>query len=655
MRFMHRKIESKAAYACLAVSAVLFLRLPIFAGETVTVDNVVSLTNELDRLNRLNSAAGKNLGDTIILKKGEYDVSSCRMLCDSAETKYQMSTSHLAIARVTLRGETDNPRDTVIYGDRSERILYMFEGNVHDLTISNGCRSVGNVGGGGVCARNQVSTLSNVVVTCCSAKGNGGGAYYVNLCDCTVEKCTSDGGGGGVYYSYKVLGGKILGNYAKTGGGGACNSYLNDVLVAGNTTDGDGGGLKWNMGECAVKCRFVGNTAKSGGGLSSVTNVYDCLISNNVAVTGGGVADSMVRKSEIVHNLARALSFGDAVKGGGCYGTGAGKCKVYDSLVAGNACALEVSGTTITGGGGETVYFYGSTIRDNFSKVGASLHGGLAEDCIISNNVTPSYYHNIRITKSLTRCQISKESLTSPGALTSCVVKDYDGRWELPSGANVYTNGVFENPNPSGDTYRLFVNNASGVFSLTNCLIYGNKVYSILNKDKSGTRVNVVNCTIADNTNSCMFAGFAVQKDGSVSELCLKNTIICRNKYFANPANDWNFWPQYGKAEENNIYLENCLIGTGGWLEGQQFKSCEGLILENDPKFMLGRGDGHPYSLKFVSPARGKGTLEDWMLGSYDIRNDADGGKYLRVREGKVDLGAYQCWLEPAGMAISIR
>ena len=639
----------------LSVFMVLFSYSIACAGEVVPVDNVVSLTNELDRLNRLSSAENKNLEHTIILKKGLYDVSGCHMLCDSADTKYLVSTSHLAIAWVTLKGEEDDPRETVIYGDRSERILYMFGGNVHNLTISNGCRSVGNVGGGGVCARNQSSTLSNVVITCCSAKGSGGGVYYAKLYDCTVEKCSSESNGGGVYYSYDVQGGKILGNYAKGGGGGACNSFLYDVHVEDNTTDGDGGGLKWNMGLCAVKSKFIGNTAKNGGGVSSVTNVYDCIISNNIAITGGGVTDSMVRKSDIVHNLARALASSDVIKGGGCYGSENGKCLVYDSLVAGNACALEITEKTITGGGGENVWFYGSTIRDNFAKVGASLHGGLAEDCIISNNVTPSYYHNIRLTKSLTRCQIAKESLTSPGAMTSCIVKDYNGKWELPLGVNVYTNGVFENPNPSSETYRLFVNNAGGVFSLTNCLIYGNKVYSILCKDKAGERVNVINCTIADNTNACMFAGFNIQNDGSVSELHLKNTIICKNKYLSNPVNDWNFWPQYGKDAENNLYLENCMIGQGGWLENQQFKSCEGLILESDPKFRSVRDSEHPYSLKLISPARGKGTLEDWMLSSYDIRNDADGGKYLRVRDGKVDLGAYQCWLDPMGMSMSIR
>jgi hypothetical protein len=32
-----------------------------------------------------------------------------------------------------------------------------------------------------------------------------------------------------------------------------------------------------------------------------------------------------------------------------------------------------------------------------------------------------------------------------------------------------------------------------------------------------------------------------------------------------------------------------------------------------------------------------------------------DGGKYLRIRDGKVDIGCYQCWLDPAGMKIVIK
>ena len=622
-----------------------------FAAEIVTVDNVVSLTNELDRLNRLSSDAGKSQG-TIILKKGMYDVSGCHMLCDSSNTKYEMSTSHLAVAYITLKGETGDPRDTVVYGDRSQRILYMFMGKVHDLTISNGCRSAGNVGGGGVLARNEGSTLSNVVVTCCAATGSGGGAYYPNCIDCTIEKCHSDGNGGGIYLSHNVVGGRICGNTATVGGGGACNARLNRVYIAGNSTDGNGGGVKWDYKEGTTNCTIVGNTAKIGGGIANGSLVFDCVISNNVAVQGGGIGDTVAHDCEIVHNIARAVSDNDKVKGGGCYATEAGKCTVYDSLVAGNACALEIASGDRSGGAGDTAWFYRCIIRDNFARVGASLNWGHAEDCLISNNVSPLYYHNLRGTTHLKGCVISDCSLTSPGSLTDCVVRNYDGTWELPPGANAYTNGTFVNLNRSSDTYRLFVNNIGGIFSITNCLIYGNYAYSILKSDKVGVDVDVVNCTIADNTNVCMFAGFKTNEN--VTALYLKNTIICRNKRVSNTATDWNFHPQSSSKNESNVYIENCIIGPGG-VGTSQAQSCTGLISANDPKFQAHRDVMHPYSLRLNSPAVGRGTVEKWMVGAYDIRGLKDGGKYLRIRDGKVDIGCYQCWLDPAGMKIVIK
>ena len=184
--------------------------------------------------------------------------------------------------------------------------------------------------------------------------------------------------------------------------------------------------------------------------------MYDCIISNNVAVDGGGIYDSTVYGCDIVHNNARALVETDKVRGGGCFGSAEGKCIVSNSLVAGNACAMEISTADRSGGAGERAWFYNCTIRDNFARIGASLNWGKAEDCVISNNVSPLFYHNLRGTISLARCEISDASLTSPGAVSDCVVRYYDGSWELPEGANVYTNGVFVNENIAGVFYCLF-------------------------------------------------------------------------------------------------------------------------------------------------------------------------------------------------------
>ena len=48
-------------------------------------------------------------------------------------------------------------------------------------------------------------------------------------------------------------------------------------------------------------------------------------------------------------------------------------------------------------------------------------------------------------------------------------------------------------------------------------------------------------------------------------------------------------------------------------------------------------------------------TSMDWMCGAYDVRGDVEDGKYLRLRNGKVDIGCYQCWLDPVGSLLLLR
>ena len=624
-----------------------------FGGETVTVNDVTSLTNQLDRLNRQNTADRKDHGDVIIMEPGNYDVSGCHMECDAAGAlQYLWSTSHLAIAYVTLKGKTDNPRDVVIYGNKTDRILYMFLGKLQNVTISNGYQKVGDIGGGGVAARNQASLISNVVVTSCSSKQKGGGVYYTKCHDCTVEKCYSSANGGGVYYCDNFRRGRIVNNESASSGGGASNARLDGTYVANNVAAASGGGIAYNYDDktSSTNCTIVGNTAKTGGGVGDSARIYDSVISNNVAVLGGGIAECTAYGCKILHNLARASGSDNYPKGGGCYAKDK-VCSVYDSVVAGNACIIEGS-TARTGGAGQKTNFYRCEIFNNFCPVGASLNEGFAEDCVISNNVSPTYMHNLRLTSRLTRCKVYKDSMTSPGAVTDSVIRDYDGTWTLAPGENVYTNGTFTNTNPGNENYKLFINNASGVFSLTNCLIFGNRAYSILAKDKAGEPVNVVNCTIVGNTNVCMFGGFRADQD--VAVLYLKNTIICGNRQMSDPTKDWNFYPRYGSDKETLVSIENCMIGPG-WLDGQTFQSCSGLISSNDPKFLLHRDAAHPYALRLNSPAIGKGTVEAWMEGAYDIRCAIDDGEYPRLRDGKVDLGCYQCWLDPTGIVVSFR
>ena len=45
------------------------------------------------------------------------------------------------------------------------------------------------------------------------------------------------------------------------------------------------------------------------------------------------------------------------------------------------------------------------------------------------------------------------------------------------------------------------------------------------------------------------------------------------------------------------------------------------------------------------------GETADWMSTATDIRGDG----FPRLRDGKVDIGCYQCWLNPVGAIITVR
>ena len=103
--------------------------------------------------------------------------------------------------------------------------------------------------------------------------------------------------------------------------------------------------------------------------------------------------------------------------------------------------------------------------------------------------------------------------------------------------------------------------------------------------------------------------------------------------------------------DDKNVCIENCLLGPG-IREGQSYVSTNNIIYASKAGFCGAVKDSaHPYSLRTSSPARNVGVAEDWMATANDIR----GAGYPRLRDGKVDLGCYQCWLNPVGMTIGFK
>ena len=111
--------------------------------------------------------------------------------------------SHLALAHVKITGKTENPRDTVIYCNGTNRVIHSQISRIENLTVSNGWHNSGT-GGAGVLSYNatsdnQKSFHSNVVVTCCTSAAAGGGVYYGVWYDSVItsNRMTNAGSGGG--------------------------------------------------------------------------------------------------------------------------------------------------------------------------------------------------------------------------------------------------------------------------------------------------------------------------------------------------------------------------------------------------------------------------------------------------------------------------
>ena len=755
-----KQIAKPSISYAVAAAVVLFAVGTALATDPVTVDNVTDLTNQLDRLNRTRDSSS-----TVILKKGFYDVSGCAMEWDN-ETAFQPSLSHLALSHVTLRGETDNPRDTVIYGNHTQRILHMNASTLANLTVSNGYADARS-GAGVYCRWNLVNTLTNVVVTCCELNGGDGGAgvgyaTYVRDCQIVGNYSSSTGGGVGnigtsVRSDAGVYGGLIADNESARSGGGMINGPLYGVTLRGNVSGTLGGGVYLNSGSHPVlNCTIISNSAVGGGGYATggtgnsfvISNsliacnwarsagggvfiysidtlVKNCIVSNNACAgiytdttwTGGGggisgvttgygkVVGCSVMYNIVTNHISEAYGSGGGVflcmevtncvivgnhtenSGGGAarstlvgcvvsnnvaqrYGGGVYRCAatrtpitlnlikningvtkvaggggasdsfVTNSIVAGNAVmdSARVSGGS--GGGGCYTEFSKCEIHDNYASSSGAMYDGSAIGCRFWNNATEVGGTTFRNIKRLIDCDIKGAVLDWPGCVVGCKIHDYsiDGYATIEDGANVATSGVFKYTgtisNYAPTLLHTVVNAGSSCMAVTNTIFYNNHVSSFFYPTVDPT---FVNCQFVSNRaeRTCTNVGMA----GQFAEIV--NTIFVGNKT-RDGASDRNWYPDWGG--DTNVIMRNCIVGPG--LGNALPRVRENTVFDQDIRFVA--DDEWPYRPAKSRYVRGQGLVQDWMSDAFDIRGSA----YPRLRDGKVDIGAYQNWDPVLGLSV---
>ena len=506
------------------------------------------------------------------------------------------------------------------------------------------CNSAAN-GGGCVGGSNYWCTI-----TCNTVTGYGGGGYTGIYSNCTVSGNSSVRGGG--LYGNGCVGVdcRIYGNLAtgvadKDGGGGCYGGSYTDCTISNNLALYlGGGGYNCIYRGCLIACNMAtsGVGEVQGGGLYT-GKAYSCVISNNTVKTlgsgthsyGAGASEASIYDSVVVHNL----NLGGTSKSNG-YGGGGYNCTISNSLVTGNA-VYAPNAKNHQGGGAHNCTLYDSVIQNNYvdSNNGSGMNGGKAYGCVISNNMgsgTSSYA--VRQVKRLENCTVVGIANVYSGPAVNCRFVNFTNGVYFAPGENVYL--------PNGKTRGATSASAcllnTGLFA-TNCLIANNTVGGGIFKCSGVSSVKLCNCTISGNTVPNTFLSLQ-----PTSRVEFVNCIFSGNRKPDGTAYDM-MYGAYDAAENDitKLTFRNCLIGP---LRPAAAPGVEENTVTNVAGFVR-KGDDW-YALKQSSPARGQGLVQDWMTNALDIRKDP---AFPRLRDGLVDIGCYQCWLDPVGLWFSIR
>lgn len=528
---------------------------------------------------------------------------------------------------------------------------------LYDCVVSNCVGTYGAALNGGVARRtlfaNNQGTgggaLANADAFDCvfsnnvaSAQGGAafftGGAYRMEGCTFFGNVANGWGGGGAIYGAHTSSNCVFFSNRATQSGGmgGAVNGgTVIDSVVAGNVSlanngaaEGSGGGL---FGVTAIDCVITNNSAstRGGGGLygGSATR---CLIADNTSTGhGAGAANAALVDCVVSNNVSD-------LEGGGIY------LDAAVSGVSGTAiCGNRVSGQFLAGGGvaatgaGSGVLITNCEIFANACLTGSA--GGLscAENvvgCRIHDNTNQFYSANAWHCK-FRRCEFfggghacqchfdgcefhdTVDVNGTHGPVVSCA-NGADG-WET-----VVVNCLFRN---CGNEFLL--NNQGSVLKAMNCTFAGNAVgAAIFRHDMYNTdcpTTEIVNCLCADNVkvgDPATDIGFAVSvtpilaNDGPV--LTVRNGLA---RSYAVP------------EDKGDVILSGNLVGNPGF--------CGPDNKWNAPR----------YSIRHSSKARDAGAEVDWPEGAVDLAGNP------RVNGPAVDIGCYECWLEPSGLMVIFR
>ncbi len=662
VRQMGRKLTLLLSFAaCVAFAADVTVPSTYDAETDTWIGDVDFLTNALK-----NAVANQ----TIYLSKGVYDLSPLQEdLIKSPmnySTYYGPSMLYIGKADVTLKGATGNPEDVVLKATNAVYRLLRIEGarsSVRDIHLTGGYAStVSNEyynlrNGGAVMFSSGTAFASNCIFSACKASRLGG-AVGINgnsgfggvVYDSVFRD--NNGAGSALVASLTALRGCVItNNISSSSDYGQVLTYgcrLYDCLVADNETGGHG-----INGGFAENCRFINNYARStnygnpGGGAAynaALTNCY--FYGNRTYRLGGAIRGGRVVNCTVVSNSV--MNATDSYGGGIYLADWVENCNIISNKCGHGAGLQECAFVTncyiaynwaMDGGGGarasalvdcvvehNVTYGYDNA---NYGGGGGGLRGGSATNCVFRDNSCSATYGSSIVYN----CDIFDTSMHAQ-VFDSCRIANCKN--------DALARAIGAVGHPEGYvTSNIYMIGCSVMRNcqITNCYwrsIPGTFVNSAMFHPGAAGTNRIENCTIAGNYHYIFARGFSSAGYAGV---------------FANCAIIGNTGSDISAMDYGSLVFSNCVYATKKWgrtfLDG--FEDGENWQLDSVAQAKFTGKNPNPYSLRLSSPLRGKGLVLDWMEDGTDLVGNP------RLRDGKVDVGCYQCWLNPVGAVFSIR
>ncbi|MBO6120559.1 MAG: right-handed parallel beta-helix repeat-containing protein [Kiritimatiellae bacterium] len=589
---------------------------------TVEVATVAELTNAVARANAGEKIDGEAI-DTIMLKSGIYAPSADEFMLDDGSV---ISFLNVQVENLTITGEDESPRKMWTSG--SEPVVIDMGNIGRFVQHTKGGLMVKNIAvtgsriasGYGTIATTATQSQTPNIFTNCVFRQNAGTqaafwAHYYRLYDCTyvANSCMLNG---------YLRGCDISDNTSRI----EYIHQMHDCTVSGQSLASSSAlvGLSTtDLDTIVSNCTFRAN--KNNGGIFQLTQsakIADCVFENNtntlILATLDDTKSVLVSNCTFTANVTASTSYSYA--GGG----------LYYGLLINNA----TNGFASAAAAQAQFSIVDSTFSGSSSTQGrgmAEVFGVTARGCKFRPQTflyTDWNALNLAaIVSRLEECDING-SATAYSSIDRCTVHD------VPAGAYA--------------CFRDYCRVTNTLVTNAAAHIYG----SVYQHD-----AEFVNCTFATNSGLTYIAG-NIRDSAPRNDVEFRNCIynsnvrsgVASDISIGNDNNSLACWTDH-------VTFDSSYYGkftASGKLTAEVFAAktngVDTLSLCVDPKFVKDSRPDAPYwSLLPKSPLIGKGDASIWTAEDVDLV-----GK-LRLKDGKVDPGCYQCWINPPGMAIFVR